>query len=78
MRGASRMELTRLIGHDGENARDMAELSGLGWGEADGEAINGSVVGVEDLLGGGVWGGREGLDDRFVPVVVGGEEGGLV
>lgn len=79
MRRASRVQLTRLIGYDGENARHAAELDSLSGREAGREAIDGAVVGVEDLLGGGaVRGGREGLEDGGVPVVVGGEERGLV
>lgn len=74
MRRASRVELTRLIGYDGENARHAAELDRLSRREADRKAIDGAVVGVENLLGGGaVRGGREGSEDGGVPVVVGGE-----
>lgn len=79
MRGASRVELTRLIRYDGENAGHAGELDRLIRRETGREASDGAVVGVEDLLGGGaVRGGREGLEDRGVPVVVGGEERGLL
>lgn len=70
------MELPGLVGDDGDNAADSAELGGLRGGESGGEAIDGLAVGVEEL--GGVRGRREGSDDGGVPVVVGGEEGGLM
>ena len=43
-----------LVGHDGEDGWDPTEGGGLGGGEADGEAVEGGGVGVED--GGGVRG----------------------
>lgn len=53
-----------------------AECGCLRGGEADGEAMNGGVVGVDDI--GGVIGTREGADDGGVPVVIGGEKGRLL
>lgn len=76
MWGVGCVEVADLVWLDGEDAGDAAELGGLGGCEADGEAVDGGGVGVED--GGGVRGWREGAEDGVVPVVVGGEEGWLL
>lgn len=73
--GVSGVELTWLVGRDGEYGRVAEELCGLRGSEGGGEAVDGEVVGVEEL--GGVR-GREILDDGGVPAPVGGEEGGLL
>lgn len=71
----SGVELTWLVGRDGEDGGVGEELGGLRGCEGGGEAVDGAVVCVEEF--GGV-GGREGLDDGGVPAPVRGEEGGLV
>lgn len=76
MRSASGVDLTRLVGNNGEDSGDLAESIRLLGGEAGGEAIDCLFVSIEEL--GGVRGGREGFDYGGIPVVWGGEEGGFV
>lgn len=51
-RGVSGVQLTKAVGKDGENAGEAADLGGLSCGDSGGEAVNGAVVSVEDLIGG--------------------------
>lgn len=41
--------MVETVREDGEDAGDAAEVGGLGGVEAGGEAIDGAVVGVEDV-----------------------------
>lgn len=75
MRRVSGVDMADLIWNNREDTWDVPELGGLRGGEADGEAVDDGVVGVEDL--GGVRGRGKGLDDGGVPMVVGREKLGL-
>lgn len=70
------VEVADAVGDDGEDAAAMAELCNLGGGEAGGEAVNSTFIGVDEFGGGAVRG--EGAEDGSVPVVVGRESGGLL
>ena len=49
LRGVGGVKVANLVGDDGEDAWEAANLGSLRVGEADGEAGNGVLVGVEDL-----------------------------
>lgn len=70
------MEVADAVRDDGEDPRGAAEGFGLQGREAGGEAGGGGSVSVEDV-GRRVRGGQ-GVEEGGVPMVVGGEEGGLV
>lgn len=79
MRGAGGVELADAVGDNGEDAAATAELCSLGGGEAGRKAVNSVVIGVDELGRGVVSGkGGERAEDGRVPVVVGGENGGLL
>jgi len=74
LRGAGGMESADLFGDEREDVGVRGELLGFGVGELGREAMEDGVVGVED--GGGGSGGER-LESGFIPVVMGGEDGGL-
>lgn len=79
-RGAGGMEGAELLRDEREDVGEGREVVGLDVGEVGGEAVEDGVVCVEDLgwlRGGGSGGGGEGVEGGLVPVVVGGEDGGL-